>query len=286
MASVEARLDRLVDAPPAVLLLEGGSEGSRLAAAARWARALNCENKKDGAPCGDCAVCRRIEGGEHLDVWRFDGRISNKDDDEHPGPIAALRIENIRKLKAAIGVRPRDARKRVVIIQGMSPTREEALNTLLKTLEEPGEFTNFVLLAPQRGQILPTLVSRSFCVSLPWEGSFSESGAKSRVWEDALASFIERGDADFLEKVAGKGQMDAVLGADLLKGCQRSLARAVAGAQTSSLDRALGPVAASPENFALCCRWLSESQDALAIGVTPARVLEALASRLYCLRRP
>ncbi|MDE5832871.1 MAG: DNA polymerase III subunit delta', partial [Desulfovibrio sp.] len=160
-------------APPGVLLFEGGTEEKRLAAATRWAKTVNCPQKKDGKPCGECPVCRQIDARAYLDVWYFDGRISNKEDEENPGVVAALRIENIRKLKAAIGVKPHGEGKRIAIIQGMYSTREEALNTMLKTLEEPGDFTLFALLVPQRQQILPTLVSRSLCLPLPWESSAS-----------------------------------------------------------------------------------------------------------------
>ncbi|MBD5607619.1 MAG: DNA polymerase III subunit delta' [Desulfovibrio sp.] len=281
---IERRLDALSYSPPGVLLLEGGSEENRLRIATRWARALNCRGKKDFAPCGECAVCRQIEAREYLDVLYFDGRISNKDDDENPGVFAALRIENIRKVKAALGVKPHGDGKRVVIIQGMGTTREEALNTMLKTLEEPGEFTNFVLLTPQRGQILPTLVSRSFCVTLPWESSASASSEAGRRREDELGEFIERGSAGYLDKLAAKGQTDVQSATEMLAACQRALVRATIKAPVGALDRSLAKIANNPERIALCARWLIEAQEMIALGVTPVRALEAMATKFFSLR--
>lgn len=284
LEAIERRLDALSSAPPGVLLLEGGSEEDRLRLATRWAKALNCQAKKDLAPCGECAVCRQIEAREYLDVLYFDGRISNRDDDENPGVFAALRIENIRKVKASIGVKPRGEGKRVVIIQGMGTTREEALNTMLKTLEEPGDFTNFVLLTPQRGQILPTLVSRSFCATLPWESSASVSSEAGRRREEELGEFIERGSVGYLDKLAAKGQTDAQSAAETLASCQRALVRATIKSPVGALDRSLAKIANSPEKIALCARWLIEAQEMIALGVTPVRALEATATKFFTLR--
>ena len=284
MREIFARLNALAASPPPSLLIEGGSEAGRLKAAVHWAKALNCEAKDGGAPCGQCAVCRRVDAGEHPDVWYFDGRISNKEDEENPGKFAALRVENLRALKGAVGVKPKGDGKRVVVIQGMGATREEALNTMLKTLEEPGEFTVFALLAPQRAQILPTLVSRSLCLTLPWESSGDESDGQLRGWENEMGEFIERGGASFLEKISAKGQVDAILAAEILKCCQRALARAAIGEGAGALDRALRPLGSRPDSFALGGRWLFEAQEALSLGVSPQRTLEAVSARLYALR--
>ena len=36
------------------------------------ARAVNCENPKEGSPCGECAMCRAIAAGENLNVVEID----------------------------------------------------------------------------------------------------------------------------------------------------------------------------------------------------------------------
>ena len=78
--------------------------------------------------------------------------------------------------------------------------------------------------------------------------------------------------------------MDAA-GADaLLLACQKAMIRVLAANATPQrLDAALAPLDATGR--AVACRWLAEAQEALRYGVTPARVLEALAARLFVLRR-
>ena len=93
-------LHRLSANPPQVLLLEGGTGPQRLAAARYWAACVNCPQPgSGGGPCLICPTCMQIDAGEHLDVLAYDGRISNADDEAHPGPIRALNMDNIRELK-------------------------------------------------------------------------------------------------------------------------------------------------------------------------------------------
>lgn len=272
-----------------MLLLEGGTEARRLEMGLYWAMTGNCpaaiarmEVGKPAVPCGSCAVCSQIKAGEHTNVWRFDGRISNREDEEKPGLTRALRIENVRALKAAVNTRPNGNGTRFAIIQGMSQTREEALNSLLKTLEEPGPFTRFALLTPQREQILPTLVSRSFCLTLPWSGSLDQPETAG-AWEERLAGFIANGKG-FLEQAAAKGGMDAIAAGEILLACQRSLVRVIAGRSAKNpLDGVLAPLAKKHAGAATFGRWLIEAQKMLQYGVNPARVLEAFATRALVL---
>lgn len=289
--SVLAKMNALARTPPQVLLLEGGSEAKRLSCAIYWAKLLNCpESLKQQAvgevsgPCGHCAACAQIEAGEHLDLWQMDGRISNKEDEESPGLVRALNVDNIRNLKAAIGIKPHGHGKRVVILQGMGITREEALNTLLKTLEEPGDYTCFVMLAPQREQLIPTLVSRAFCITLAWEDSRSAADDETRSLERELAGFIATGHTEFLNNLSIKDRCDAKKAVNLLKSCQRALARLYAeDSPNDVLDKAFGSLSKNPENFLQINQWLLEGQEMLTLGVSPQRVLEAISSKLHLL---
>ena len=166
---LKAVLDNLGAAPPQVLLLEGGSEAQRMDTARYWAMRINCPTAgTTGTPCLACPSCQQIAAGEHLDLAAYDGRISNREDEENPGPVRAFNMERVRELKVRLRDAPHGQGRRVVLLMGLSLTRDEASNALLKALEEPSNTTVFVLLAPQREQLLPTLVSRSFCLTLPW----------------------------------------------------------------------------------------------------------------------
>ena len=274
-------LDRLGEAPPQVLLLEGGREEQRLDLARYWAARCNCPHARENrGPCLGCPVCMQIASGEYLDFFAYDGRISNREDEENPGLVRAFNMQRVRELKSRLRDAPHGAGRRVVLLMGLSLTRDEAANALLKTLEEPSPSTVFVLLAPQREQLLPTLVSRSFCLTLPWPDSRARDAALA-PWEESLAVFLREG-RGFLDRVSAKGAMDAALAGRLLLCCQKALARVLAGEADGPLDAALATLDA--RGRAVCCQWLAEAQEALQYGVTPSRVLEALAARLFVLR--
>ena len=281
---LKAVLDNLGAAPPQVLLLEGGSEAQRLDTARYWAMRINCPTADTtGAPCLACPSCQQIAAGEHLDLAAYDGRISNRDDEENPGPVRAFNMERVRELKVRLRDAPHGQGRRVVLLMGLSLTRDEASNALLKALEEPSKTTVFVLLAPQREQLLPTLVSRSFCLTLPWPDCHADD-PEMQPWEDALAQFLVQGQG-FLDKIAGKGAIDASGATRLLLCCQKAMSRILSGRHNPArpLDAAL--VLLHGKGRAAACQWFAEAQEALNYGVTPARVLETLAARLFALRR-
>ncbi|MDE6734655.1 MAG: DNA polymerase III subunit delta' [Desulfovibrio sp.] len=292
-ARLRGVLDRLALAPPQTLLLEGGSEAGRVGLGRYWAAASNCPQALAAAgrgepatPCLACPVCMQVEAGEHLDVLAYDGRIGNREDEENPGPVMAFNMRRARELKSRLRDAPHGPGRRVVLLMGLSPARDEAANALLKALEEPSAHTIFVLLAPQREQLLPTLVSRSFCLTLPWSETTAPDAGLA-AWEASLADFLRTG-RGFLEKAAARGGLDAAQAAGLLLSCQKALIHVLAGgapaASDAPLAAALAPLADAPR-AALCGRWLDEAQEMLRYGVAPARVMEGLASRLFVLLR-
>ena len=155
-------------------------------------------------------------------------------------------------------------------------------NALLKALEEPSPSSCFVLLAAQREQLLPTLVSRSLCLTLPWPDSLSRDPAL-QPWEEALALFITSGRGLF-ERTGARNALDARLAGQILLACQKSMSRVMSGNDDAlcPLDTALALL--PREKRVQCCFWFNEAQEALGFNVTPARVLEALAARLHVTR--
>src|ERR1700704_1120845 len=50
-----------------------GPKGTGKTTTARlMAKALNCDNPKDGEPCGKCVSCKNITSGSHFDVLEID----------------------------------------------------------------------------------------------------------------------------------------------------------------------------------------------------------------------
>lgn len=278
--SVRERLDSLGAAPPQVLLLEGGSEAARTDAALYWACRCSCPSaRQTGTPCLSCPTCRQIAAFEYLDLIALDGRISNKEDKENPGKIRALSMDNVRGLKSVISDPPHNPGFRVVILAGIETTRTEAANALLKALEEPSPSTLFVLLTPQREQILPTLVSRSFCFTLPWPDP-EQADAETAALQDNIADFLETGRGLFA--VTGQHGFTAAQGRAMLTAVQKSLLRVMARSpHPGHLEHILGDM--PPASQVLACRFLYEAENLIQAQVTPARAIEAFMANLFVL---
>ncbi|MBR4741909.1 MAG: DNA polymerase III subunit delta' [Desulfovibrio sp.] len=274
-------LQRIRSNPPQVLLFDGGTENERRDLARFWACCNLCDH--EAAPCLQCRTCLQIANDQNVDILAYDGFISKKEDEENTGFFRALNAENARNLKTLLRDAPR-GRYRFVFFTGIAGSKPEAPNALLKVLEEPSPYTLFVLLVPQRDQILPTLVSRSLCLTLPWPDELVAESTQVRQLTDSLSQFLAH-QGNFLTTITAKAFMTPELAKEILIACQKSVIRVLAQQRTTDLDYSLSNF--SHTNLLQFVLWLRESQDYLfnAISpVTPSRVLEALAMQLYCLR--
>jgi DNA polymerase-3 subunit delta' len=134
------------DIAHAYLLLGPQHVGKRTLAIS-FAQALNCDGQ--GAPCGQCASCRRIWEGKHSDVISIG-----------LGVRRAISIDDIRELQHLANLPPYEGKHRVFIIDGAEYLSVEAANALLKILEEPPPKLTWLLLASDDQYLLPTVVSR------------------------------------------------------------------------------------------------------------------------------
>ena len=138
-----AREDRVA---PAYLL--SGTRGVGKTTIARiFAKALNCEHAPTGEPCNQCEACRRITQGNFVDVVEIDG-ASNRG------------IDDIRRLRDAVGYAPLEGRYKVFIIDEVHMLTKEAFNALLKTLEEPPARVTFIMATTEQHKFPVTIVSR------------------------------------------------------------------------------------------------------------------------------
>ena len=127
-----------------------GPRGSGKTTIARLlAKAVNCRDRKEGEfePCGKCPSCLETKEGRSLDLIEIDAA-------SHRG------IDEIRELREGIKFSPVKEKYKVFIIDESHQLTKEAVNALLKTLEEPPGHAIFVLATTEIHKMIPTIISR------------------------------------------------------------------------------------------------------------------------------
>lgn len=163
-------------------LLFAGPRGVGKATMARFlAAAANCSAQGPEDFCGSCSSCRRIlaadlSSKENRDLLAEREKMpaSKRADaplivSTHPdfltfppdGPLRLIGIEQARQLRNAAQYNASEGRRRVFLIDEADRANDEAANSLLKTLEEPGPQLTIVLTAENPYELLPTIRSRS-----------------------------------------------------------------------------------------------------------------------------
>jgi DNA polymerase-3 subunit delta' len=134
--------------PHALLIHEAPGTGGEWLAT--WAAALVLCERREAAPCGQCAACRRVAAQAHPDVsW-----LRPQEDSRQ------IRIEQVRELSADLALTSHGGGYKVGIISPADALNRFAANALLKTLEEPPPRTLLILVASEPSRLPPTVLSR------------------------------------------------------------------------------------------------------------------------------
>jgi DNA polymerase-3 subunit delta' len=156
---------------PGALLFTGPDGVGKKTLALMLAKALNCERCPDDF-CGECPRCRKAE--EMLAATREDlaRRRESKDtrtrveglvyfDLQLIEPITRyVLIEQIRQLRSVAYTYPFEFPRRVFVIDEAQAIHWQAIDLLLKVLEEPPETTTLILICPNAYELRPTIRSR------------------------------------------------------------------------------------------------------------------------------
>ncbi|MCI8304827.1 MAG: DNA polymerase III subunit gamma/tau [Lawsonibacter sp.] len=111
------------------------------------ARAVNCQNPRDGNPCNACPACLGIENGSILDVLELDAASNNG-------------VDQVRALRDEAVYTPAAVARRVYIVDEVHMLSTPAFNALLKILEEPPPHLLFILATTELHKVPATIRSR------------------------------------------------------------------------------------------------------------------------------
>lgn len=109
---------------------------------------LLCGNLSENVPCETCRNCRRIDSGNHPNIWQVepDGQF--------------IKIDQVRDLVAEMKMTGVEEGKKIYVLHHADKLNVASANMLLKFLEEPDGQVLAILLTEQIQSIIPTIRSR------------------------------------------------------------------------------------------------------------------------------
>lgn len=110
-----------------------------------FAKAINCENAKEGIACGECNSCKNFN--ENPDIIEIDAASNNG-------------VEEIRELRDNVKILPSNSKYKIYIIDEVHMLSQSAWNAFLKTLEEPPKHVIFILATTEIQKVPITVLSR------------------------------------------------------------------------------------------------------------------------------
>lgn len=146
-----------------------------------FVQSLVCEHTVDSMACEQCDTCRRIAEGTYADMILLDGTKES------------IKKESILKLQENFSKTALEkGGKKFYILDYAENATPEALNSLLKFLEEPsGHDTHAILIVDSIDRLLPTIVSR--CQIIPFIPLKAEN-----YYEEAIAEGMDKTDSYIL----------------------------------------------------------------------------------------
>lgn len=121
-----------------------------------FAMALQCENRQDSEPCGECHSCKQALSGNQPDIIFLTH--------EKPNTIS---VDDIREqINNDVAIKPYSSAKKIYIISEGEKMTIQAQNALLKTLEEPPEYAVIIILTENADMLLSTILSRCLLLNM------------------------------------------------------------------------------------------------------------------------
>ncbi|MEW6758011.1 MAG: DNA polymerase III subunit delta' C-terminal domain-containing protein, partial [Acidobacteriota bacterium] len=141
---------------PQVLLFSGPRGIGKATAAVMTAAGLLCEKENQG-PCGECLPCRKVSRGIHPDVREVGLELV----EETGKTRTQIVLEQVRtQVLQPLALPPYEGRRLVLLLDPAEALNVNSQNALLKSLEEPPPYAQFILIASNVSSLLPTVRSR------------------------------------------------------------------------------------------------------------------------------
>lgn len=128
----------------------GRHESARL-----FAAALTCSAQI--VPCGQCPSCIQAKSNSNIDIITV----------APPKGKKTIGVNQIRDVISDAYIKPFAAKHKVYIVDSGDVMTVEAQNALLKILEEPPEYTVFIIISSNVSSLLQTVISRSMIIHFP-----------------------------------------------------------------------------------------------------------------------
>ncbi|MGH9432511.1 MAG: ATP-binding protein [Terriglobia bacterium] len=161
---------------PGAMVFAGPDGVGKRTLAEMMAKALNCERLK-GDFCGECSRCLKCEQMLATCREEVERRRGIKDasrrsegliyfDLQLIAPLTRyILTEQVRQMRQTAYTRPFELPRRIFIIDQAQALHWQAVDLLLKVLEEPPDSTLFILICPNLHELRSTIRSRCFKVT-------------------------------------------------------------------------------------------------------------------------
>ena len=147
---------------PQAIILQGAKGLGKSTVANLVAKIAVCTC--DTKPCGVCSGCLKAKAGSHPDIRLETGS----------GASGNISVETVRSIIEDAYKKPDEADRRIFILDIKKTILSTSQNKLLKIIEEPPSNSLFIICIESAESLLPTIRSRSQCLSLNTV-SFEES---------------------------------------------------------------------------------------------------------------
>ena len=169
-------------------LISGNNGAPLIDVATFFTKSILCDDPSPMA-CNSCITCLRVDDGNYPDFFIFDGSK------------ATIKKEDVDAIETAFEKKAFENKGiRVYVLHLIENMTVQAINSILKFLEEPGQKVYAFLTTNNENSILPTIISRCQVLRLRLID-------KQIVIQDAVDNGVERKDAELLSYFYNDGEL-------------------------------------------------------------------------------